>query len=295
VGNLRDLVVTAPFRAHQRRRYGSTVITVERPGFRGVTGAARSLAVAGLAGVISGILVGGVGGRLFMRLAAAAAGERARGAGTEAGFTVGEITLEGTLGLLLFVGVVSGILGAAWFVIFRPWLAWAGRWRGPVFGVLVFALASATSDVLKPDNVDFLILRNAPLVLVLIATLFVAFGLVIVPMDRTLDRRLPPAGSGHAVATAVYVVLALLGLLLGGALLFQTLFTTNMCACDPPIAATVGTIAAGIGTALWFVSGIRGTPAPIAGAVRWLGVGGLAIASAGLVRAVSDAVEVLRT
>lgn len=266
---------------------------VERPAFRDAAGAARAVTVAGVAGVIAGIVVGGVGGRLFMRLAGAVAGEAAQGVGTEAGFTVGELTLEGTVGLLLFVGVSSGLVGAAWFVIFGPWLGWAGRWRGTMFGVLLFALASATSDVLNPDNVDFLILGNGPLLVASIAALFVGFGLLIEPVASWLDRRMPVAGAGHPIASAAYATTSALGVLLGGGLLVQALFTTNFCSCDPPITAAVGTAAAAVGTALWMASGIRNVPNWVPSVARVLGIAGLLVATAGLVRALGDAASVV--
>lgn len=269
------------------------MLELERPAFHGAAGAARVVTVAGVAGVIAGIVVGGLGGRLFMRLAGTIAGGAAQGAGTEAGFTVGELTLEGTVSLLLFVGVSSGLVGAAWFVIFRPWLGWAGRWRGAAFGVLLFALASATSDVLNPENVDFRILGNGPVIVISIAALFVGFGLLIEPVASRLERRLPVAGAGHPVASAVYAVTSTLGVLLGGALLFQALFTTNLCSCDPPITAAVGTVAAAVGTALWMASGIRDVPTWVPSVARILGIAGLAVATAGLVRALGDAFSVV--
>ena len=48
----------------------------------------RHVAIAGMAGVVAGVLVGGLGGRLFMRIAGAMASESAQGATTEAGFQV---------------------------------------------------------------------------------------------------------------------------------------------------------------------------------------------------------------
>lgn len=266
---------------------------IERPAFRGAAGAVRVVTVAGVAGVIAGIVVGGVGGRLFMRLAGAIGGDAAQGARTEAGFTVGELTLEGTVSLMLFVGLSSGLVGAAWFVIFRPWLGWAGRWRGAAFGVLLFALASATSDVLNPDNVDFRILGNGAILVVSIVVLFVGFGLLIEPVASWLDRRLPVAGAGHPVASAVYAVTATLGMLIGSALLLQALFTTSFCSCDPLITAAVGTVAATVGTALWMVTGVRDVPTWVSSVARILGLGGLSVATVGLVRALGDAVSVV--
>src|SRR5688572_6226234 len=119
----------------------------------------RDIAVTGIAGLLVGTIVGGLGSRLFMRIAGAVAPEAMQGATTEAGARIGEITLGGTIALVVFVGIPAGILGAAFAVIYRPWLAWTGRWRGVALGVVLFALASAASDVMNPDNVDFRMIR----------------------------------------------------------------------------------------------------------------------------------------
>jgi len=98
------------------------------PAFRSLFGLVRHIAIGGIAGLVTGIAVGGGGGRLFMRIAGAAARDAAQGARTEAGFTVGEVTFGGTVALIVFIGVVVGVVGAALYLIFRPWL------RGQVGG-----------------------------------------------------------------------------------------------------------------------------------------------------------------
>ncbi len=64
----------------------------------------RQVALLGTASVVAGVLVGGVGGRLVMRLSAIAAGSDAAGLLTENGNTVGEITVGGTVALIVFGG-----------------------------------------------------------------------------------------------------------------------------------------------------------------------------------------------
>ena len=95
-----------------------------------------------------------------MRVSGALAPDFAQGVSTEAGNRVGEITLGGTLVLVFIIGIAAGITGAVLYAVFRPWLAWAGRFRGVAFGVVLFAAGSATSDVLNPDNPDFFIVGN---------------------------------------------------------------------------------------------------------------------------------------
>jgi hypothetical protein len=84
-----------------------------------VTWAARNLAPGVIAGFVSGLIVGGAGSRLAMRILALTSAEFVRGAGTEAGATIGEITLEGTL-FLVVAGSILGILGGSSSRRFAP-------------------------------------------------------------------------------------------------------------------------------------------------------------------------------
>jgi len=269
------------------------VASADRPAFRTVLGLARYLTVCGIAGITAGVVVGGAGSRLFMRIAGAAGAERAGGATTEAGFTVGEITFGGTLGLIVFVGIFAGIVGAALYVVFRPWLSWAGAWRGVAFGGVLFAVGSATSDVMNPDNFDFVMLGNEALLVAMIVALFVGFGALIDPIAGWLDRRLRAAASSQ-VRSGLYGVFALLGVVFGMAALVTSIFTGSACDCDPPIVASVFIAIATVGTLAWFASAFSGS-ARLPSIARALGLVGLAGATAaGLVRAIGDAATILR-
>ncbi len=68
----------------------------------------RVVAVSLWAGIVAGLLVPGLGGRLLMRITAATSPPEAQGRLTEAGEVVGEITLGGTVGFVLFVGWSAG-------------------------------------------------------------------------------------------------------------------------------------------------------------------------------------------
>jgi hypothetical protein len=247
----------------------------------------RHVAVIGLAGVTTGVLVGGLGSRVFMRIAGATGSEFARGRITEAGFRVGEITLGGTIALVVFVGIFVGIIGAVVYTAFRPWLAWAGRWRGVIFGVGLFAVGSATSDVMNPDNVDFFILGNDVANVATIVALFLLFGVVLEEVHRRLDRRIPDDGS----ATAVWAIVTGFGLVLGLPLVITTMFTSAGCGCDPPILASSSVVVAGVGTVLWWGSGRRPATRGLAQVLGFAGM--LGALGFGLVRAISDAVEIL--
>lgn len=254
----------------------------------------RTIALVGVAGMIVGPLVGGLGARLFMRIAGAVAPATAQGAGTEAGFTIGEITLAGTIGLVVFAGIPAGIFGAALTVIFLPWLGWAGAWRGVALGVALFAVASAVSDVLNPDNFDFLLIRNGWLVVTMILALFVAFGVGMDVAVRVLDRRSPPverAGSGWRIA---YAAVTALGIVLAGLLVPVALFTENFCGCEPPLVASSFVVVAATGTAVSWVADMRAGRGSLHRVARTLGYGGLAGAVVfGLARAVTDAADIV--
>lgn len=254
----------------------------------------RDVTAVGIAGLFTGFLVGGIGGRLFMRAAGAAAPESAQGALTEAGFTVGEITAGETIGLIVFIGGLVGVVGGVLYAVFRPWLAWTGAYRGAAFGVVLFAVASATSDVMNPDNIDFAVLGNGPLLVSMIALLFLSFGVVIDRLYRSIGSRLPVASPGLNGPRALYAVVTLFGFLIAVGVIPGLLFSTGQCDCEPPVLASASVVLAATGTLLWWAAGISPRLARAARVARILGFVGLAGATTfGLMRAIGDAAEIL--
>jgi hypothetical protein len=152
----------------------------------------RELAIVVVGSGIAGALVGGLGSRLVMRLAALAAPE-VRGALTENGNVVGEITFQGTVALMIFAGLSSAVFGAGAFVVLRPWLPRRTVPRGLVFGAFLLALTGAA--VVDKGNADFVILGDRLLNVTMFSALFVAFGLVASYAFAVLERRVPPAAS----------------------------------------------------------------------------------------------------
>jgi hypothetical protein len=155
---------------------------------------------------IAGGLVGGLGSRLVMRLAALAAPE-VRGTLTENGNVVGEITFEGTIALMIFAGLSSTVFGSGVFVVARPWLPRRTIPRGLVFGAFLLALTGAA--VVDAANADFVILGDRLLNVTMFSSLFIAFGLVASFAFTVLDRRVPPAASLSPRMWALTAVLAL--------------------------------------------------------------------------------------
>jgi hypothetical protein len=166
----------------------------------------RRIAIVVVGCGIAGALVGGISSRLVMRLAALAAPE-VRGTLTENGNVIGEITLQGTIGLMLFAGVGSAVFGAGAFTVARPWLPRSTALRGLVFGGFLLALMG--SNVVDPANADFVILGDRLLNVVMLSSLFIAFGLVASGAVAFLERRVPPSAALSPRMWALTVLCAL--------------------------------------------------------------------------------------
>jgi hypothetical protein len=189
----------------------------------GINRMVRHVALLGLASVAAGVLVGGVGGRVVMRVSALAAGEEMRGGLTENGNRIGEITFGGTLALVVFAGALGGILASVVVVASEPWLRWLGRVRGFGFGLVVLAVfGDFTSS-------DFVVIQPTTLNVSMFLGLALVFGLVVQIGYRSADRRSPKATDQDQVG---YLVVCGLG---GWALLANVLFFTspNFCGCEP--------------------------------------------------------------
>jgi len=151
-----------------------------------VRGALRSLGNAAVAGVATGIIVAGLGGRLVMKIVALIAGPGAMGNVTANGNTVGDFTLNGTMALVIFSGVFEGLIGGLLYVALRPWLERLGRWRGLAFGVVVLALMGHA--VLEPGNGDFRRFGPVGLNVALFAALFLLYGVTLAPVFDAIAR-----------------------------------------------------------------------------------------------------------
>ena len=277
------------------RSIGTSATWVPHAPFGSAFGLFRHITIGGLSGLVAGLLVGGIGGRLFMRIAGAAAGERGAGMRTEAGFTVGEITLEGSIALILFIGIFSGVIGATAYLVFRPWLAWAGRWRGVVFGTVLFGLGSATSDIMNTDNVDFIILRNSELLVTLIFALFLAFGAVIDWVFSYLDARMPGKQDRSKGLIAVYVGLTVIGFLIVAAPGSAGAGLGQVCDCEAPIRAIMSYTIVSVATVIFWIGSILKRPiawvSKTAAVLGYLGTAGVVIF--GFIRAISDASDII--
>jgi len=103
--------------------------------------------------------------------------------------TTNRITFGGTMNPILGVGLSIGLSLGILFVALRPWLSGLGQWRGLVFGVLIFGgLGYALID---PTNPDFTEVGHLFPNVIVVAILFVVFGVVLAPLVEWTDHALP--------------------------------------------------------------------------------------------------------
>lgn len=134
--------------------------------------------------MVAGLVVGGLGARLAMRLSAIAADDSRIGMITENGNVVGVITTEGTFALLLFVGLVAGLSTGLILFVLRTVLPA----RLLPLWVSLTLLAVASPVVIDPANTDFTVVGNRVLNVAMFAMLFPAFGFGSVWIAERFDR-----------------------------------------------------------------------------------------------------------
>jgi hypothetical protein len=170
----------------------------------------RDIARGGLAGLLAGLLVAGVGGRIVMRAAALLVPDAA-GRLTENGNRIGEITLPGTLALVIFGGLFFGLAGAVLWVVVSPWIP-GGRWARALLSMPV-AVSLTGMLLIQAENPDFAVLRHDATTVLLLLALVAVAGLAIAGFDSWLDTRLP-GKAAPSWADPIYLALSIAGVLI---------------------------------------------------------------------------------
>jgi hypothetical protein len=166
------------------------------------------LTVALISGAAAGILAAGAGGRLVMRLLAVTAGADAQGQITEAEQIVGRITVDGTLGFVVFTGLFFGPVSGAAYLVLRRWLP-AGRAGGLTFGVLLLVVAGTRLEPLRRSNPDFDLVGPGWVAVVAFTVLVVFHGMLVAALAGRLSRAVPLLAARPG-AIAVHAPLLLL-------------------------------------------------------------------------------------
>lgn len=141
-------------------------------------------------GAGAGVLMAGPGGRLVMRLLAVTAPQSAQGRVTEADEIVGRISVDGTTGFIIFIGIFFGLLIGIFYLLIHRWLP-RGRLGGVVFGLLLLVWFSTPLDPLRPDNPDFGIVGPGWVALVAFSALVVIHGMLVAAVAGRYSRSLP--------------------------------------------------------------------------------------------------------
>ena len=166
----------------------------------------RQAWLAGAAGGLAGVLIGGVVGRLAMFVLRLTSDDRLRGVQSDDGFTIGRFSTE--TGFLLAVAASLGSLGAVIYMSVRPALPVRGR--RACWALLCGTIGGAT--IIHTDGVDFNLLEPTALAITMFIALPAGGGwLTVTLIDRwepwwTTDRR------KTAVATIAAVPVILIGI-----------------------------------------------------------------------------------
>lgn len=142
------------------------------------------------AALITGLLMAWPGGRLIMRILAATSPGSAQGRLTEAQATVGFITLDGTLALLVFGGMPTAFVASLIYLAIHRWLP-AGRFSGPLAGLLGLVVFGAGVEPFRTNNVDFTFIRPGWLSVLLFTLLAVLIGALAAAAGGWYSQRLP--------------------------------------------------------------------------------------------------------
>jgi len=216
----------------------------------------RDITRGGLAGLVVGILLAGVGGRVVMRLAAAIVPGSAGGV-TENGNVIGAVTMGGTLGIVLGIGLLFGAVAGSIWVTVGPWLP-AARTTRAVVAVPV-GIGLGVPILVHAGNPDFAILAHNPVVIGSLVVLVALFGPALVMAERWLDARLPHPDRGATPVIAAYVVVTVLGSLLTFLLILPMYLGSSLAI------AGLALIGVGVATLAGWNLRMRGGSSP-----RWL-------------------------
>ncbi len=228
----------------------------------------RDITLGGVAGLLVGIVVGGLGGRVAMRLAALIVPD-AVGSTTQNGNRIGDITLGGSLGLTVAAGLFAGVFVGTIWVAVRPWLPESLPLRA--IAAIPLAIGLGSFGLIEADNPDFIILGHDLLVVAVLLALVGLVGPAMALVEAWLDRHLPWPESDRDRGAAVYAGISVIGLFLVLPLVALTYVSTLW-------PAGVALIVTGLATTYWWLLRYRGAERPPT-SVRVVGSVGLVAAT----------------
>jgi hypothetical protein len=212
----------------------------------------RDIARGGIAGLAVGVVVGGLGARIAMRLIALLV-PSVTGSSTENGNRIGDITLGGSVGLILFAGLFVGIVAGTIWVVVSPWLP--SRLGLRTLAAIPLAIGLGSFALVQGSNPDFIVLGYDPRVIVVLLGLVGLVGASMAVVDAWLDRRLPRPPSASVEAGAIYSIISVIGALVAVGVVAMFLD-------DKLRPAGITLLISGIATLSWWYLRYRGAERP---------------------------------
>jgi hypothetical protein len=138
-----------------------------------IESAVRLLSATIAIGAVAGALIGGVGGRIAMRVLFVTSDDAIKGAISDDGFEIGRFTLGDTIALVI-VTTFIGVIAALFFLVAWPFLARLGRATVPATAALYGTVGGAM--MVHRDGIDFRLLEPVLLAIALFVGICAGFG-----------------------------------------------------------------------------------------------------------------------
>jgi hypothetical protein len=153
---------------------------------------------------LAGLLTIGAGARLLMRILAATSSDDVQGRLTEADETIGEVSVGGSLFLIIGIGIGASVMGLALFSTVRRWLPD----RSPAAGLIGVAIGAGLlvrpSGLLTSTNEDFTLVAPVALAVALCLVTLALFGATFgVLVDHFAPRWPRPGWSPKGVVSVL--------------------------------------------------------------------------------------------
>ena len=160
---------------------------------------------------LGGVLAIGAGSRLMMRVLAATSSDGVQGLRTDAGETIGDVTVGGSVFLILVVGIGAGVVGLAIFATLRRWLPDHSVLAGLICVAIGAGLLVRPSGLIASGNGDFALLDPVALAAAMCIAMVILLGATVgVLVDRLGPMWPRPGRSLRGIASLLpFAVLAL--------------------------------------------------------------------------------------
>lgn len=156
-------------------------------------GGAAHLSAGVWAGLLSGLIIGGLGGRLAMGILRLTSDPSLHGRATDDGFKIGIVS--GSMIFLVGICTVLGLMGGLVYLAVRGWLPESNRgaWAALVAGAIGSAL------VIKPEGIDFTLVEPIYLSIPMFIVIPAFYGWALSAWtERFLRRKTSSLGAGAA-------------------------------------------------------------------------------------------------